>query len=263
MNPDLTLSKATKSALLAMADDELVIGHRDSEWTGHSPILEEDIAFSNIAQDEIGHALVWFTLYEELGGRNPDAMGFERPWKDFTCSHFVAYPRSDFAYTVVRQFLYDHQEVVRLQGLRASSNERIRNAAERILREESYHILHADGLFERLAQGTRESRDRTQSAVDRAFQQALGLFEDTPGEAILVDAGVVRANASLLLDWVRDIQPIFARAGIKIPIRRGESGFTFECEPDYGGRVGKHLPDLAGVVEDMQSVYQLAPGGRW
>ena len=263
MNSDLSLNEATRIALLAMADEELILGHRDSEWTGHSPILEEDIALSNIAQDEIGHSLVWLTLFEEMGGKNPDAMGFERSPKDFTCAHFVAYPRGDFAYTVARQFFYDHQEVVRLKGLLGSSNDRIRSAAERILREESYHILHSDSLFERLAQGTSESRDRMRLAVDRAFPQALGLFESTPAEMTLVDAGVVRANASLVLDWVREIQPILARNGITIPVKSGASGVTFECKPDYGGRFGKHSTELESVVADMQSVYQLAPGGRW
>ncbi|MBM2846319.1 MAG: phenylacetate-CoA oxygenase, PaaI subunit [Bacteroidetes bacterium] len=71
--------------ILALADDELMLGHRNSEWTGHSPILEEDIAFSNIAQDELGHSLVWYTLYEQLTGKSPDSMAFERGWQDFSC----------------------------------------------------------------------------------------------------------------------------------------------------------------------------------
>src|SRR5438094_324667 len=87
--------------ILALADDELMLGHRDSEWTGYSPILEEDIAFSNIAQDELGHSLVWYALYEQLTRKTPDAMAFEREWNDFTCCRFVTYPKGDFAYTVV------------------------------------------------------------------------------------------------------------------------------------------------------------------
>src|SRR3970040_160956 len=102
--------------LVALADDELMLGHRNSEWTGHSPILEEDIAFSNIAQDELGHSLVWYTLYEQLTGKSPDSMAFERGWQDFSCCRFVTYPRGDFAYTVVRQYLFDEAEYVRLSS---------------------------------------------------------------------------------------------------------------------------------------------------
>src|SRR5512135_1792438 len=114
--PPSVSSKTLERFILSLADDELILGHRDSEWTGYGPILEEDIAFSNIAQDEIGHSLVWYTLYRDLTDVEPDAMGFRRSWNDFRCCRFVEYPKGDFGYTVVRQYLFDVAEQVRLES---------------------------------------------------------------------------------------------------------------------------------------------------
>ena len=137
MSIELPFSHPRESVLkfiLSLADDELMLGHRDAEWTGHSPILEEDIAFSNIAQDELGHSLVWYTLYEQLTGKPPDAMAFERKWNDFVCSRFVTYPNGDFAYSVVRQYLFDEAEQVKLSSFRESSLQQLSEIAGKLLR---------------------------------------------------------------------------------------------------------------------------------
>ncbi|MEX0602415.1 MAG: 1,2-phenylacetyl-CoA epoxidase subunit PaaC, partial [Bacteroidota bacterium] len=218
--------QALATLLVALGDDELVLGHRDAEWTGHAPILEEDIAFSNIAQDELGHALVWYSLAEELTGRNPDAMAFERPWKEFTCCRFVGYPIGDFAYTVVRQYLFDAAEKVRLQALSSSSAKRLGEIADRLLREEMYHLMHSQGLVERLGDATEESRRRMKAALDQAFPQALGIFESLDGEEELVRAGVFPGNASLLSAWLREVVPVLRAVSLKPAVR--ERGLEFE-----------------------------------
>ncbi|MDH3251983.1 MAG: phenylacetate-CoA oxygenase subunit PaaC, partial [Ignavibacteria bacterium] len=192
---------AVQELLLTLADDELVLGHRDSEWTGHGPILEEDIAFSNIAQDELGHSLVWYTLYEQLTGRTPDAMAFERDSGDFRSCRCVSYPKGDFAYTVVRQYLFDEAEQVRLRSFRGSSHAPLSEAAAKIIREESYHLLHTRSLVERLGDATEESNRRMQAAVDTAFPQALGIFEHLESEEMLVRDGVFPGNTALLHEW--------------------------------------------------------------
>ena len=122
--------------LFSLADDELVLGHRDAEWTGHAPILEEDIAFSNIAQDEMGHALVWYTMLQGMTGLTPDQMAFERDAAEFRCCRFVTYPRGDFAYTVIRQYLFDEAERIRLISLGSSTHSGIRAASAKLLAEE-------------------------------------------------------------------------------------------------------------------------------
>ncbi len=252
-----------KRFVLSMADDELVLGHRDSEWTGHAPILEEDIAFSNIAQDEIGHALVWYTMYMELGGPSPDEMGFLREWKDFRCCHFVTYPRGDFAYTVVRQYLFDVAEQVRLQGLLSSSVDALRSVAEKLLREESYHLLHSQGLVERLGDATPESHERMQRAVTEAFPQALGIFEELEGESFLVEAGAFVGNAALRSDWLKEVVPVLHKASLQAPVQLEAENVKVLVSPHEGGRRGQHLEYLKQLVDDMQQVYRLAPQSQW
>lgn len=244
------------SLLLAMADDELVLGHRDAEWTGHSPILEEDIAFSNIAQDEIGHALLWYTAFEKLTGRTPDSMAFERPWNEFTCARFAAYPKGDFAYTVVRQFFFDVAEEVRLRSFAGSSSEVLRSSAAKILKEEAYHRLHTQGLVERLGRATPESHRRMQDAVAAAYPQAFGLFEELPGEESLVKEGITVASRELATRWIAAVGPVLASATLAVPPDAPASA-------DLGGRHRRHTDHLRQLVTDLQSVYSQVPGASW
>jgi len=254
---------AIEKLLLAMADDELILGHRDSEWTGHAPILEEDIAFSNIAQDEIGHSLVWFTLLQELTGQTPDEMGFERDWSNFTCCRFVAYPRGDFAYSVVRQFLFDEAEKVRLEALRHCPYAPMKEAAGKILREEAYHVMHCRGLIERLGKGTPESHERMHTAIDTAFPQALGMFEVLEEEEKLVEAGIFSGHTMLQAEWLKAIHPILTDATLSLPIERTDSRITVRCVPDAGGRRHSHTEHLKHLVDDLQQVYRSIPNTNW
>ncbi|MFN0157386.1 MAG: 1,2-phenylacetyl-CoA epoxidase subunit PaaC [Bacteroidota bacterium] len=240
--------------ILAMADDELMLGHRNAEWTGHSPILEEDIAFSNIAQDELGHSLVWYTLHEEYTGKSPDSMAFERAWGDFTCCRFVAYPKGDFAYTVVRQYLFDEAEQVRLASFAKSSFTPFKDIAGKLLREEAYHLMHLKGLVMRLGDATEESHRRMQAALDVAFPQALGMFEKVEGEDELVKAGIIAGNSTFQEEWMSRVKPVLLSAGLKVPL---------SPHADLGGRQRKHTEHLKQLVDDLQSVYRIAPEAKW
>lgn len=249
--------------LLALADDELVLGHRDSEWTGYAPILEEDIAFSNIAQDEVGHSLVWYSLHQDLGGKTPDAMAFTRLWTEFVCSRFVEYPKGDFAYTVVRQFLFDCAELVRLRDLTKSSYAPLAQTAERIMKEEQYHRLHSQGLVERLGDATEESARRMQAAVDQAFPQALGMFELLACENELKTAGVFSGHTLLRSTWLDDVVPVLHSVSLKVPVIRTGSEYQSKCEAEEGGRKRLHTLHLEQLVHDLQSVHKLAPEAKW
>lgn len=237
-----------------MADDELMLGHRNSEWTGHAPILEEDIALSNIAQDELGHALAWYTLHGDLDGRTPDAMAFERPPGAFRCCRFVTYPRGDFAYTVMRQYLFDEAEQVRLRALTRSTWAPLRDLAGKVVREEAYHLLHVKGLVTRLGAATEESRSRMSAALAAAYPQALGLFEPLGGEEELAGEGVFSGMPSLEEEWRGRVHAVLAAAALQAPV---------SAEPDLGGRRGNHTPHLTALVEDLQKVYRMAPGAAW
>ncbi|MEX2117539.1 MAG: 1,2-phenylacetyl-CoA epoxidase subunit PaaC [Bacteroidota bacterium] len=245
--------------LTALADDELVLGHRDSEWTGYAPILEEDIAFSNIAQDELGHSLALYSLAEALGSPSPDAMAFERSWNQFRCCRFVQYPKGDFAYTVMRQFLFDSAEQVRMNSLASCSYDPLRDCSAKILAEEAYHLMHTQALIERLGDATEESHIRMQTAATAAFAQALGIFEEFEGEEELVKQRVIVASKTLKDEWLSTVIPILTKSSLKLPVR----GTVPECVPDLGGRKGAHTEHLSHLVADLQKVYQMAPGGSW
>jgi ring-1,2-phenylacetyl-CoA epoxidase subunit PaaC len=243
--------------LTAIGDDELILGHRDSEWTGHAPILEEDIAFSNLAQDEVGHSLLWYTLLEGMTHTSPDAMGFERGWKDFRCCHFVTYPKGDFAYTLVRQYLFDVAEQIRLRSFLSGSNQELRSASEKILPEEAYHLRHSEGLVQRLGDATVESHTRMQAGLDAAFPQALGLFEPLVHEERLIEENIFQGNSSLMKQWLERVTPVLRQASLDVPHDAAVS------TADYGGRKGKHTDHLKDIVGDLQAVYQSEPGATW
>lgn len=261
--PEGVSQKTLEKFVLSLADDELILGHRDSEWTGHAPILEEDIAFSNIAQDELGHSLVWFSLYQELTGTEPDAMAFRRSWNDFACCHFVEYPKADFGYTVVRQYLFDTAEQVRLESLLKSSFEPFARIAERLLKEESYHRLHSESLLKRLGNATPESSKRMQMAVDAAFPQSLGVFEILDSENELVDSGVYEGNAILLDEWLESVVPTLHSVDLILPVVANTGRFKVTCRPDFGGRRGDHTAHLKALVDDLQMVHKMAPEAQW
>jgi ring-1,2-phenylacetyl-CoA epoxidase subunit PaaC len=263
LNIDALPRQPLLTLLLSLADDELVLGHRDSEWTGYAPILEEDIAFSNIAQDELGHSLVWYSLHEHLTGQTPDAMAFDRDWRDFTCCRFVSHPKGDFAFTVVRQYLFDAAEQVRLAAFMAGTAQQLKDVAAKIIREESYHLLHSRGLVERLGDATEESHRRMQAAVDAAFPLALGLFESIEGEEQLVREGVFPGNNSLRFQWLNQVVPVLQEATLNVPVVPENGTHTPTVHPDDGGRKKKHPADLKTLIEDLQSVYRTAPGAKW
>ncbi len=255
--------EALQAFLFSLADDELALGHRNSEWTGHSPILEEDIAFSNIAQDELGHSLVWYTELEKHTGKTPDAMAFERAWQQFTCCRFVTYPKGDFAYTVVRQFLFDAAEEVRLTSFLRSSYPSFADIAGKLLREEEYHLLHLRGLVERLGDATEESHRRMQTAVSMAFPQALGIFEKLKEEEVLIGEGIFPGNDKLQSQWLSNVTPVLQSASLVLPIQQQNGIMAPQSKADTGGRAGNHTPHLQQLVEDLQIVYKAVPGASW
>lgn len=260
--PDIPREPLLK-LLVALADDELILGHRDSEWTGHAPILEEDIAFSNIAQDELGHSLALYDLHKELTDVSPDVMAFERPWSRFTCSRFVTYPKGDFAYTVVRQYLFDEAEQVRMGSLSQSAFEPLAGIARKIFSEEAYHVMHSKGLLTRLGDATEESHQRMQAAVDAAFPQSLGLFEKLEGEDQLVNASVTESNDRLRDQWLERVVPVLSSSSLNCPARRAGGSWDIVVGADNGGRFGRHETCLKDLVEDLQMVYKTSPGSGW
>jgi ring-1,2-phenylacetyl-CoA epoxidase subunit PaaC len=213
---DIATRTALKTYLLSIADDELLMGHRDAEWTGLGPILEEDIAFSSMAQDELGHALVWYTLVSRLGEAEPNQLAFRRGASAFRNAILAELPRGDYATSLVRQYLHDLAEAVRYDALARSTWTPIAEAAVKLRQEEKYHLIHGRIYLERLARATIESRARIQAALDALFPYALGLWEPIEGEPLLVACGLVPASAACEQVWLDALTPFLVAAGLSI-----------------------------------------------
>ena len=172
--------------LLTLADDELVLGWRNSEWTGIAPFLEEDVAFSSIAQTEIGHARAWYELAAEELGTDADALAFDREPDEYRCAPFVELRLvPDWAGTIARHWLYETADAIRIGALRSSDDSRVSRLAEKIDREEAYHRMHAQMWAERLAEDT-----RFREAVERLWPYALGMLRDAQGDDLCEATGL-------------------------------------------------------------------------
>ncbi|WP_027482642.1 1,2-phenylacetyl-CoA epoxidase subunit PaaC [Deinococcus pimensis] len=245
LTPELRLALVER--LTALADDELILSHRDAEWVGHAPILEEDIALANIAQDELGHAGVWLSLRSALdGGSDPDTLAFRRGAHEYRCARLVELPRGDWAFTLTRQFLFDAHEAVWTDAARASTYAPLAEAVEKIVREERFHLQHTALWVERLGLGTEESRRRTQAALDELWPLAAQLFAPVPGEDALVAAGIVPDLAALRERWTTLVTAHLRKSGLNVPA-------TPTQEPAPRTEHTEHLADLLREMQEVAS----------
>lgn len=248
---------ATKELLFKMADDAFIIGHRNSEWTGIGPMLEEDLAFSSMAQDKIGHSLALYKiLNEQFGEADPDTLGFKRTAKDFKCCQFVELPIGEYDFSLVRHFLFDHAEQLRYEMLAESSFQPIAMLAKKVKGEIKYHTLHADTLIKQLGNGSEEANARLQSALNFSWHYALGIFEESELEEELISNGVFRGEKALQVKWLEKIIPIIESANLKVPT-------TNESKIVYGGRRGFHSEYLQPLLSEMTEVTASDPEAEW
>lgn len=252
--PGSQTRKAVIDLLYRLADDNLVFGHRNSEWTGVAPILEADIAFSSMAQDKVGHAIAFYRILHELGEPDPDTLAFARPAEDFRCCSLATLDKGDWARSIVRQFLFDEATAVRLDALRDSGFAPIAKLARKLRGEVKYHVMHGRMWITRLGNSTEEGRKRMQSAFAEVFPHALGVFEPTRWDRVLADEGIQPSEADLCEVWQAAVSPILAEAGLSRPRN---------VEPYYGGRGGHHGRELTDLLDAMRKVYRLDPTAKW
>lgn len=247
---------ALKDLCLRMADDELIIAHRHSEWTGLGPILEEDIAFSSIAQDKLGHAQALYTIMHEVcGAADPDTVAFTRNEDQLRCSHFVELPNGEYDFSLVRHFLFDIAEYVRWSALVESSVEPLAKLARKIRGELKYHLYHAQTWMVQLgAKGNKESHDRMQAALNTAWPYALGLFEPGEFEDALSTEAIFIGEELAYQKWLVLVQELLENSTLVMPEK---------CEPVYGGRKGHHTEHLQPLLTEMTEVYRVDPSAEW
>jgi ring-1,2-phenylacetyl-CoA epoxidase subunit PaaC len=209
--------RALALLLLSMADDEFVIGFSDSEWTGIGPILEEDVAISSIAQDELGHAQALYALLADLvdDGRDADAIAYDRPPEGYLHARLLDHPRGDWAATIVRRYLYDTADAARLEGLVDSSHRPLAELVAKIRREERYHLMHIETWLERLARAPGEPRNRLLAALADMGPDAGTVLAPLPGEPALLRHGIIgEPFAAMEARWRDGIARTFAQLGL-------------------------------------------------
>ncbi len=250
------LRAAVAELLLAMADDEFVIGFADSEWTGIAPILEEDVAMSSLAQDELGHAKALYELLAGLldDGHDADAIAYDREPEDYRHCRLLDHPRGDWADTIARRWLYDTADAIRLEALAASSFAPLAELVAKIRREERYHLMHVGAWLERLAVAGGEARERLEASLERLAPDAATVFAPLRDEAALVEAGILAApTAELDRRWRASIAPTLARLALPEP--------PPATDPERGRL--DHSAAFAWLHGEFTSVRRIDPVATW
>ncbi len=243
--------------LLRTGDDRLVLGHRLSEWCGHAPVLEEELALGNLALDFLGQAN---ELLESAGrlegkGRTADALAFFRDVTDFRNCLLVEQPNGDFAHTMGRQFLFDAFDIHFTAALEGSSHPELAAFGARAQNAAAFHWRHSSEWVLRLGDGTEESRDRMQRAIDELWRYSEELFECDAMLSRLVDAQIAADPRALREKWRESVGKILKQAGLTVP--GGDQWMQ------SGGRSGLHSESLGRMLSEMQSVARAFPGASW
>lgn len=247
---------AIKDLLYRIADDQLILGHRNSEWTGMGPLLEEDIAFSSMAQDKLGQSLALYALLQDLGEPPPDTVAFMRQAADFHNCIFVELPNGEYDFSLVRHFLYDTALALRFQMLTESTFQPLAELATKIRGELRYHTLHANTWIVQLGSATPESIHRLQTSLEYALPYALGMFETSPLEGQLIAEGIFAGEAVLQDKWKEKIAMIINQTRLNLPAWE-----TVQCV--NGGRTGKHSEHLQPLLDEMSEVFKIDPSAEW
>lgn len=247
---------ALKELLYKMADDQLILGHRNSEWTGMGPLLEEDIAFSSMAQDKIGHSLALYTMLQELGEQDPDTVGFTRNANQFHNCLLVELPNQEYDFSLVRHFLYDTAEAIRFEALTRSSYEPLAQLSVKIRGELRYHTLHANTWMKQLGSATPESMERLQKSLDFAMPYALGIFEPSFYEKEIIADGIFEGEEIIKGKWLAQIEKILSQTNLSLPDVK-------IMLPNLGGRTGNHSEHLQPLLDEMSEVFKIDPNAEW
>jgi ring-1,2-phenylacetyl-CoA epoxidase subunit PaaC len=242
--------------VLRMADDHLILGHRLSEWCGHAPMLEEDLAMPNMALDLIGQAraLYQHAAVLEGSGRTEDDFAYLRREREFANCMMVERPNGDFAHTMLRQLYFAAFMEPMWKGMLGSSDPQLAGIAAKAVKEVAYHIRHAGEWVIRLGDGTDESASRMREAVDQLAPYLAELFESDAVTETIAEAGMAPDPSSIRPAFDRIVGPIFAEAGLE----QIEVAY-----PKTGGRSGIHGEAMGYLLADLQFMQRAYPGATW
>ena len=250
------LEKAKLEYALRLGDSSLILGHRLSEWCGHGPILEQDIALTNIALDLVGRAktiLEYAAILENKGGTD-DTLAFMRDALAYRNALLVEQPNNDFAFTIARQFLFDVYSFYFYEALKMSKDDTFSAIAAKSLKEISYHLRHSSEWILRLGDGTAESHQRLQNAIDDLWIYTGDLFDMDEVDKILMGEKAAPNLNEIRGKWENKVSEILTKATLKIPVN------TWMMS---GSRKGIHTEHLGYLLAEMQFLQRAYPNSKW
>ncbi|OIK14931.1 1,2-phenylacetyl-CoA epoxidase subunit PaaC [Bacillus sp. MUM 13] len=262
---DQSYHKALNELLLGLADDDFILSYRGSEWLGLAPHIEEDVAFSSISQDLMGHAVLYYQLLSELGAGSIDALAHERPPEERRnaillelvngSGTYLEEPRFDWAFTVVRHYFYDMYKKIKLESLIHSSYQPLSHAAVKIKMEQHYHMMHWGIWFKQLTMSGGEARSRMIAAVSRVWNELEGLLTLGPLEGLMVQYGLIESSTILKNRFSKQA----AKSLEEVHLAHGNS---------YGmisgnGREGEHTADMEKALVTLSEVYRMDEKAVW
>lgn len=242
--------------LLRLGDNSLILGHRLSEWCGHGPELEEDIALTNIALDLIGQARMLLSYAGAVEGkdRSEDDLAYVRDGLEYRNVLLVEQPNQDYAFTIARQCFFDAFNFELYSRLTKSQDDQLAAIAAKSLKEVRYHRRHSSEWLIRLGDGTEVSHEKMQTAVDALWMYTGELFEPDSVDQAMLESGIGANLAEIRPDWDRYVNSVLQEATVTRP----ESGWM-----QSGGKLGKHSEHLGYILADMQFLQRAYPGATW
>ncbi len=242
--------------ILRLADNALILGQRLSEWSGHAPVLEEELAMANIALDLIGQSRLLFAHAGKLEaqGRDEDQLAFLRVEPQYRNLVLVELPNADFGRTVLRNYLYSAFQLQLWQALRPSQDAELAAIAEKSLKETRYHVQHSADWVLRLGDGTEASHARTQAALDYLWPYTAEFFSTDPVDDEVAAAGLGIPWSTLEPAWEATVRPLLEQATLDVPSRT-----AFRSR----GKFGVHSEYMGHLLTEMQYLQRAYPGARW
>ncbi|MCW3153121.1 phenylacetate-CoA oxygenase subunit PaaC [Achromobacter spanius] len=254
------MDKTLFEYLLRLGDSSLILSQRLGAWTGHGPILEEDLALTNTALDLLGQARMWLTLAGEVegAGRDEDALAYHRDAHQFHNVLLVERANGNYADTMARQFLFDVWHYFLLQRLEQSADERVAAIAAKSIKEVTYHVRRSSDMVVRLGDGTDESHAKMQAAIDDAWRFTGELFADDAVDQDVAARGIGCELSALREPWLAHVREVLEEATLTVPDETAANHLAYR-----GGRQGKHTEELGYVLAEMQYLPRAYPGASW
>ncbi|MCS3508537.1 1,2-phenylacetyl-CoA epoxidase subunit PaaC [Achromobacter sp. JUb104] len=254
------MDKTLFEYLLRLGDSSLILSQRLGAWTGHGPILEEDLALTNTALDLLGQARMWLTLAGEVegAGRDEDALAYHRDAHQFHNVLLVERANGNYADTMARQFLFDVWHYFLLQRLEQSSDERVAAIAAKSIKEVTYHVRRSSDMVVRLGDGTDESHAKMQAAIDDAWRFTGELFADDAVDQDVAARGIGCELSALRAPWLAHVREVLEEATLTVPDETAANHLAYR-----GGRQGRHTEELGYVLAEMQYLPRAYPGATW